>query len=249
MDLSPDEWARYQRQIGPGGLSREGQLKLARSTALVTRAGGMGGAAALGLAMAGIGRILLAHGGEMIPADLNRQMLGSEAVVGRPRAANFADYLRSMNRHVAVEAIDHQPEDAEAIALARRSDVLLSCPPNFAERMRLNRAALATGVPLVDAAQWGMTGTLVCVRPGESACLECVYPSEPPFEELFPVIGAISAAVGSLAALEAIKIVSGTGAPLFGRMLAYDGFVGRTTIVELARNPDCRACRGPMQRT
>ncbi len=110
-----------------------------------------------------------------------------------------------MNRFVTIEAIDHEPDDAEAMELAGRVDAILSCAPTFAERLRLNRAAVARGVALIDAAQWGMSGTLVVVKPGSTACLRCLYPEDPPFEDNFPVVGAISAAVGSLAALEAIK--------------------------------------------
>src|SRR5688572_29818039 len=114
-DLSPEEWLRYSRQIAPGALSRDQQLRLRGATALVTRAGGMGGPAALSLVMAGIGRIIIAHSGDMIVPDLNRQTLGSEAVVGKPRAEHFAAYLRSMNRFVEVEPIDHEPGEDEAV--------------------------------------------------------------------------------------------------------------------------------------
>lgn len=245
IELSAEEWQRYGRQLGPGGLSRAQQESLRQGAALVTRAGGMGGPAALALTMAGIGRLYLAHGGEMIVPDLNRQLLGSEAVVGKPRAVHFAEYLRSMNRHVEVVAIDHEPDDAEAVDLAAKCQVLLSCPPNFTERMRLNRAAVATGTPLVDAAQWGLTGTLIVVRPGASACLECLYPQEPPFDEAFPVVGAISMAMGSLAALEAIKLLTAVGEPAVGRMFVYDGYHGRHHTVELQRRRDCRVCGSP----
>ena len=112
----------------------------------------------------------------------------------------------------------------------------------FEERLRLNRAAVNAAIPLIDAAQWGMTGTLIVVKPGETACLECLYPEPPPFEELFPVIGAISCATGSLAALEAIKILSGTGQPLWGKMLTYDGYRGNVTRVELLRRKSCVCC-------
>ncbi len=240
--LSSDELARYARQIGPGVLSAEGQLRLKRAAALVTRAGGMGGPAALALVMAGVGRVIVAHGGRLVSPDLNRQVLGSEASLGEPRVHAFCAYLRSMNRFVEVEGIDHEPDDAEALDLARRVDVVLSCAPTFEERLRLNRAAVAAGVPLVDAAQWGMSGTLVVVDPGRTACLECIYPSKPEFEEMFPVVGAISSAIGSLAALEAIKAISGAGKPMFGRMWMIDGFQGRSAIVELARNPHCPNC-------
>ncbi|MFV1966100.1 MAG: ThiF family adenylyltransferase [Pirellulaceae bacterium] len=242
MELTPEELERYDRQIGPGVLSAEGQLRLKQSTALITRVGGMGGPASLMLAMAGVGRVIIAHGGAMISPDLNRQVLGSERVLGKRRAADFAAYLRTMNRFVDIEAIDHEPDDDEAMELAQRCSVILSCPPTFAERLRLNRAAVAAGIPLVDAAQWGMAGTLVVVKPGETACLACLYPDAPPFEELFPVLGAISSAIGSLAALEAIKILSQTGKPLWGQMLTYDGFQGRVTKIQLQRNPNCHVC-------
>ena len=87
-----------------------------------------------------------------------------------------------------------------------------------------------------------MTGTLVVVKPGVTACLQCVYPDAPPFEENFPVVGAISSATGSLAALEAIKILSGNGQPLWGKMMVYDGRQGRFSIMNLSRNPECPCC-------
>jgi molybdopterin-synthase adenylyltransferase len=243
MELTSEEKVRYSRQIGPGVLTREGQLRMKRSTAFISRVGGMGGPAALMLTMAGVGRIILAHGGDLISPDLNRQVLGSENLLGHPRAEGFAEYLRSMNHFVRVEAVDHEPDEKEAVELASQSDIVLACPPTFTERLRLNRAACRARVPLIDAAQWGMTGSLIVVQPGETACLSCVYPAAPPFEELFPVVGAISSAIGSLAALEAIKILSGVGYPLWGRMLTYDGFHGRTHLTDLRIRPDCPCCQ------
>jgi len=243
-ELTPEELTRYARQIGPGVLAPEGQLRLKNSAVLVTRAGGMGGPAALALVMAGVGRVVIAHGGSLVLPDLNRQVLGSEVGLGKLRAPRFAEALRAMNRHVSVEAIDHEPDDQEARELARRVDLILSSPPTFAERLRLNRAAVEAGVPLVDAAQWGMTGTLIVVAPGRTACLRCLYPEEPEFDELFPVIGAVSSALGALAALEAIKILSGTGAALFGRLWMIDAYRGRTSIVQLQRDPNCPCCGG-----
>jgi molybdopterin-synthase adenylyltransferase len=246
-DLTSAEWERYARQIGPGVLNREGQLRLSRATVLISRTGGMGGPAALALAMGGVGRIILAHGGTLISPDLNRQVLGNEAGVGQPRAARFAEYLRSMNRFVQVEVVDHEPDDAEALALAQQASLVLSCAPSFAERLRLNAAAVKAGVPFIDAAQWGMTGTLVAVDPGRTACLRCLYPSDPPFEEHFPVVGAISSALGSLAALEVIKILSGTGRLLLGRLWMIDGYQDTSSMVELTRRADCPVC-GPLAR-
>ncbi len=228
--------------MGAGVLSEEGQLRLKGASAFVSRTGGMGGPASLMLTMAGVGRVILAHGGDLISPDLNRQVLGSERGLETPRATQFADYLRSMNRFVTVEAIDHEPNDAEAMELAARSDIVLSCAPTFEERLRLNRVAAAARIPFIDAAQWGMMGTLMVLRAGSTACLQCVYPTQPPFEELFPVVGAISSAVGSLAALEAIKVLSGCGRVAWGQLLTLDGFQAQTAFVPLRRDPQCRCC-------
>ena len=207
---------------------------------LITRVGGMGGPAAQMLTMAGVGRVIIAHGGELIEPDLNRQVLGSEAGLGQLRAPAFGDYLRSLNRFVEVEALPYEPNDRQALDLAERCDLIVACPPTFTERLRLARAAVAAGIPIIDAAQWGMTGTLYCSRPKVDPCLACLYPSEPPFEEFFPVVGAISAAIGSLAALEGVKILSGVGRVMWGRMLTYDGFT--SNIVQLQTSPPSTPC-------
>lgn len=242
VELTAEERERYARQMGPGVLSEEGQLRLQRATALVSRVGGMGGPASQMLAMGGVGRIIIAHGGPLISPDLNRQVLGCEEGLGQPRADNFAKTLKARNRWLEVEALDYEPDDEQAMALAARSSIILSCPPTFTERLRLNRAAARAGIPIIDAAQWGMSGTLMVMQPGRTACLECVYPQEPEFEEFFPVVGAISSAIGSLAALEAIKVLSGCGNPLWGRMLTYDGFQGRVAISQLSRRDGCECC-------
>ena len=230
--LSSEERERYARQLGPGVLTLEGQQRLKQSTVLVTRAGGMGGPAALTLTMAGVGHIIIAHGGQLRSPDLNRQILGAEHALDQPRAPHFGEHLRSVNRFVEVEAIDHEPNDQEAHTLAGRADIVLSCAPTFEERLRLNAAAVAHDIPLIDAAQWGMTGTLMVLKPGSTACLRCVYPQIPEFEEMFPVVGAISAAMGSLAALEAIKILS----------RLRSAHVGQVTV--LRRVPRTRARSG-----
>jgi molybdopterin-synthase adenylyltransferase len=240
--LSDDERQRYDRQIGSGVLSEDGQRRLKGSTALVTRVGGLGGPAALSLVAAGVGKVVIAHGGDLESPDLNRQVLGSEAGLGKLRAPQFADSLRAISRFVNVEVIDHEPDDAEADALAAHVDIILSCPADFEHRLRLSRAAHQAGIPFIDAAQWGMAGSLLVSDGRTTPCLACVYPEPPPFEPRFPVVGAIAATMGNLAALEAVKILSGTGRPIWGRMLVIDGFRGETRQITLKRRPACPVC-------
>ncbi len=241
--LTPDERLRYDRQIGPGVLTEDGQRRLKSATALVTRVGGLGGPAALSLVLAGVGKVVIAHGGDLESPDLNRQLLGSEAGVGKPRAEQFAACLRSMNRFATVEVIDHEPDETEAVELARRVDIILSCPADFEHRLRLNRAAHQAGIPFLDAAQWGMAGSLL-VRGQGTPCLACAYPEVPPFESRFPVVGAIAAFMGNFAALEAIKILSRTGQPLWGHMVLIDGFRGDLRSIKLKHRAGCPVCGG-----
>ncbi|HUY91865.1 MAG TPA: ThiF family adenylyltransferase [Pirellulales bacterium] len=159
--LTPDERLRYDRQIGPGVLTDAGQRRLKAATALVARAGGVGGPAALSLVLAGVGRVIIAHPGELESPDLNRQILGSERGLGFPRASQFAAHLRTMSSFVTIEEIDHELNDDEADELAGRADVVLSCAADFGRRLILNRAAHSARIPFIDAAQWGMTGSLV----------------------------------------------------------------------------------------
>jgi len=240
--LTSEERLRYDRQIGPGLLTDEGQRRLKAATALVTRAGGVGGPAALALVMAGVGRVIIAHPGDLESPDLNRQLLGSETGLGATRVRQFAAHLRRINSFVTVEAMDHEPEDAEADALTRRADIVLSCAADFGQRLRLNRAAHSAGIPFIDAAQWGMTGSLLVSNGQTTPCLACAYPETPPFETTFPVVGAIAGTMGNLAALEAIKILAGVGRPMWGCMLIVDGFRGETRRVRLRSRRGCPVC-------
>jgi molybdopterin/thiamine biosynthesis adenylyltransferase len=241
-ELTDDERDRYDRQMGSGVLSDEGQRRLKAASALVTRVGGLGGPAALSLVAAGVGTVIIAHGGELESPDLNRQILGSESGIGKPRAMQFAQTLRSMNRFVNVEVIDHEPDETEAAALVQRVDIVLSCPADFEHRLRLNWAAHRAGIPFIDSAQWGMAGSLFVSDGRTTPCLACAYAEPPPFETRFPVVGAISATMGNLAALEAIKILSRTGQPMWGRMLIVDGFRGAMHQIRLKHRVGCPVC-------
>lgn len=243
-ELTPEERKRYARQTSIPDLGEQGQALLRSKTALVTRVGGLGGPAAVSLAMAGIGKLIVAHGSVLIEPDLNRQLLFCESDLGKPRYAAAKRTLEGLSRFVQVEALDHEPDDAEALELAKRADIVLSCPPGWTERHRLNRACVQTGTPLIEAGMRGLEGIMTAIVPGRTACLECYMPSQPPppFEEYFPVLGAVSHALGSMAACEAIKVLTGLGKPLYNRIFQMDLGTMQFRTHKLRRRPDCPVC-------
>jgi molybdopterin-synthase adenylyltransferase len=243
-ELTRAEKSRYERQISIPDFGEDGQKLLRTKSALVTRVGGLGGAAAIGLAMAGIGKLIIAHGSVLIEPDLNRQLLFGEHALGKPRASEALERLRSLSKFTEVIAIDHEPNDAEALELAKQVNIVLCCPPGWPERFRLNRACIKAGIPMIDAAMNGMEGTLTTILPGETACLACRISETPapPFDEFFPVLGSVSHVMGSLAATEALKVLSGFSQPLFNRILCADLSTMQFRMHRLQKDPNCPVC-------
>ncbi len=243
-DLTEEEKTRYARQTSIPELGERGQAILRTKSALVTRVGGLGGPTAVGLAMAGIGKLIVAHGSVLIEPDLNRQLLFGESDLGKMRAPAAKKRLESYSRFIEVEALDHEPDEAEALALAERVDIVLSCPPGWTERYRLNRACVKAGKPMIEAGMRGCEGVMTAIIPGQTPCLECIMPEEssPPFEEYFPVLGTISHALGAMAATEAIKVLTGMGRPLTNRILNMDLGTMAFRIHKIRRQPDCKVC-------
>jgi molybdopterin-synthase adenylyltransferase len=242
--LTDQERSRFVRQISIPHWGEEGQAKLRSKSALVTRVGGLGGPAAIGLAMAGIGKLVIAHGSVLIDPDLNRQLLFTESDLGKPRAPAAKKHLESLSKFTEVVAIDHEPNDEEALELAQQVDIVLSCPPGWEERFRLNRACVQAEKPMIEAAMAGLEGTITSIIPGQTACLECIISEThtPPFEEFFPVLGSVSHVMGSMAATEAIKVLTGLGRPLFDRRLHVDLGTMEFRTYKVRRHPDCPVC-------
>ena len=151
--LTPDELDRYSWQRSVAGLGGAGQRRLKAAAVLVSRVGGVGGAAATYLAAAGVGRLVLAHAGNLRRNDLNRQTLMSTPGIGRPRVEQAAERLRALNPHVVVETVPENVTADNAVRLVARCDLVVSAAPLFAERLLLNAAAVPQGRPLVDSVQ------------------------------------------------------------------------------------------------
>ncbi len=253
VDITEEDWDRYQRHLGLIG-GEKGQKRLRTMSALVTRCGGVGGTAALYLAAAGIGRLVLIHEGKTTWSNLNRMILQRNSWVGKPRILQIRESVHRLNRNVEVVGIDKEFSDQEGMVWSQSVDILLSCTPVWSERVTLNSVAVARRLPLVEAAMDGMQGTVTVVIPGQSPCLRCLYPEDPDSQWWdpwgFPVLGAVAGLTGCLAALEALKVLLRTkdgrslpiGSPLVNRMLVFDLATYRIRLVKVRRRPDCPMC-------
>lgn len=164
--LTPDELDRYSWQRSVAGFGDDGQRRLKAAAVLVSRVGGVGGAAATYLAAAGVGRLVLAHAGNLRRNDLNRQTLMSTPGIGRPRVEQAAARLRDLNPHVVVETVPENATADNAARLVAGCDLVISAAPLFEERLRFNAEAVRQGKPLVDAAMYDTEARLMSVVPG-----------------------------------------------------------------------------------
>jgi molybdopterin/thiamine biosynthesis adenylyltransferase len=241
--LTDDERAVYQWQMWIAGLGEQGQRRLKAASVLVSRIGGVGGTVALQLAAAGVGRLVLAHAGRLRPDDLNRQLLMSHAGLGTARVEQAARRLHELNPRLLIEAVPENISEANAHDLVGRVDAVASCAPLFEERLLMNREAVKQRKPLVDCAMYEMEAQLLTVRPGNTACLACLYP-EPStvWKRKFPVLGAVAGTVACLGAVELIKLLAGLREPLTNEMLVCDLADMEFRKVAVKRRPNCPVC-------
>jgi molybdopterin/thiamine biosynthesis adenylyltransferase len=241
--LTNDERALYEWQLWVPDFGEPGQERLKGSTVLVSRCGGVGGAVACELAVAGVGHLILAHGGLLRADDLNRQILMHHAGIGTPRVDIAARRLRELNPFLRVTSVAENISENNVERLVESADLVVGCAPLFSERLLLNRAAVRQNKPLVDCAMYGLEAQLLTVWPGRTPCLACLYPQVPPaWKREFPVFGAVAGTIGCLGAMEAIKILAHLGEPLLGRMLTCDLRDMTFRQVHVQRLPGCAVC-------
>ncbi|MCB1228791.1 MAG: HesA/MoeB/ThiF family protein [Verrucomicrobiae bacterium] len=236
--------AFYEWQLDVPGFGEAGQAKLRNATALVSRAGGLGGPLAFSLAAAGIGKLVIAHAGDLRHDDLNRQILMRHDGIGKPRVDSLVTTLRSFNPNVEVEAIAENVSDANAAELVAKVDIVFGAAPLFEERFALNRECVRQNKPLIDAAMFSLEGQVISIVPGKTPCLACLYPEVPPhWKRRFPVFGAVSALAANIAAMEGIKLLAGIGEVTLNRMIYFDTATMRFQQIRIQRNPDCAVCQ------
>jgi molybdopterin-synthase adenylyltransferase len=249
MTLSDAELIRYSRQLVMPEWSGAAQERLRSASAMVIGAGALGCPAATYLVAAGVGRVGVVDGDEIELANLHRQPLHLTPDVGARKADNTAIKLGFLNPEVVVEPFPARIEAANAQALLEGSDVVVDCSDSFATRYLVNDTCCALGIPLVEAGLLGLSGLVTSIRPGESACYRCAFPTEPapgsvPTCREAGVLGAIGGIVGSWQALEAVKLLTGVGEPLVDRILQLDGAATAPMTIVTRRREDCPACGG-----
>jgi len=245
VSFSDGEVERYARHLVLREVGGAGQQALSKARVLIMGAGGLGAPAALYLAAAGVGYLRLVDPDVVELSNLQRQVLFDTADVGAPKAEVGAGRLAALNPHVEIEAICARLEPDNAAELIAGCDLVLDGTDDFATRFAVNAACVATGVPLVSGAIGRWTGQ-VGVFAGRP-CYRCLVPDIPPEAETCAavgVIGALAGVIGSMMALEAVKLIARAGEPLTGRLLIYDALAAETRTVTIGADPACPVC-GP----
>jgi adenylyltransferase/sulfurtransferase len=227
----------------------EGQEKLKRARVLLIGAGGLGSPAALYLAAAGVGTVGLVDFDAVDRSNLQRQVLHGTAAIGVSKLESARVRLRDLNPNVMVELVETHLTSANAFDVLRGWDIVLDGSDNFPTRYLVNDACVMLGIPNVYGAVLRFDGQVSVFDARRGPCYRCLY-REPPPPELVPscaeggVLGVVPGIVGSLQALEAIKLIVGVGTSMVGRLLLFDGLKLQFREIALSKDPDCALC-GP----
>ena len=246
--FSDTELNRYARHIVLREIGGLGQKRLKDAKVLVIGAGGLGSPVLLYLAAAGVGTIGVVDDDEVDNSNLQRQVIHRDDAIGMPKVFSAEAAMKAQNPFVTVKPYQRRLDEETAAALIGEYDLVLDGTDNFTTRYLVNRACVAAGVPLVSGALSQWEGQISVFDPkADAPCYECIFP-EAPAEGLAPscaeagVIGPLPGVIGSMMAVEAIKVLTGAGAALRGEMLIYDALYGESRKIALKRRGDCPVC-------
>lgn len=243
MSFTPEEVDRYARHLVLKEIGGPGQQKLKDAGVLVVGAGGLGAPAALYLAAAGAGRIGLVDPDRVALSNLQRQVIYATGDVGRAKVLAAEERLSALNDRTEIDTLDFALTADNAGEIVRSYDLVLDGTDDFATRFIVNAACVHDRHPLVSGAIGRWTGQ-VGVFTGQP-CYRCLVPDVPPDAETCSavgVVGALAGVIGSIMALEAIKLITGAGEPLTGRLLIYDGLTAESRTVRVAADASCPVC-------
>ncbi len=242
MTFSSAELERYDRQVRIEGLGKSGQSKLKKARVIVVGAGGLGCPTSLYLVAAGVGHVAVVDKETVELSNLNRQILHWSNDIARPKGVSMVEKLRQLNPEVTVKALQKIVTTHNARQLVKDFTVVVDALDNWRTRFLLNKACVKEKIPFVHAGVHALYGQITTILPGKGPCLQCILPKIPPEEEKFPVLGATAGTLGLLGALETIKIITGLGEPLVGRMLHFDGETMSLQEIKVERRQNCPVC-------
>lgn len=244
--MTPDYVTRYARHLVLKEIGGAGQSALLASKVAIVGAGGLGGPAGLYLAAAGVGHITIIDDDVVEASNLQRQVQFVTTDIGMEKATVMADTLDDLNPDVQTKGHIGRLTDKNAKELLSGYDVILDGVDDFKTRFAINDAALALGIPLVSGALGRFDGQVSAFRSDkQSPCYRCFVPSIPPDAETCSqvgVVGALAGVIGSMMALEVIKLITGAGEPLIGKVWLFDGLKAEARTVSLPQDPNCPAC-------
>lgn len=238
---------RYSRQIMLPEVDIAGQERLAAARVLIVGLGGLGSPAAMYLAAAGVGTLLLNDDDAVELSNLQRQIVHDSSDVGHPKVASAAAKLQALNPLAKIETLARRLTGDELAALLPDVDVVLDCSDNLATRLALNAASVAARRPLVSGAAIRFEGQVLVTRPDfpDAPCYRCLYRSDQDVADRCADAGVVApllGIVGSIQALEAMKVIIGAGATLTGRLLLVDALRMDWQTIKVPKNPSCPVC-------
>ena len=245
--LTKEEIQRYSRHLIMPEVGMEGQLKLARAKVLMIGAGGLGAPLGLYLAAAGVGRLGIVDFDTVDSTNLQRQITFTTQDVGRPKAVAAQERLSAMNPTIRIDTYRTMLTSANALELFRDWDIIVDGTDNFPTRYLVNDACVLMGKPNVYGSIFRFEGQATVFGYPGGPCYRCLYP-EPPPPGLVPscaeggVLGVLPGIVGSIQAMETIKLILGIGEPLVGRLLRFDALAMTFKEYRLRKNPECPIC-------
>ncbi len=248
--MNDEQLLRYSRHILLDPIGIDGQIRIRESRLLIVGAGGLGSPAALYLASAGVGKIILADGDTVDLTNLQRQILHGQSSLGLAKALSGQTALARINPEVAVVPITERLAGQQLEALVADVDAVLDCCDNFDTRHAVNRACVAYRVPLISGAAIRFSGQVAVfdARRADSPCYHCLFPEGEDAEEMrcavTGVFAPLTGIIGATQAAEALKLISGAGQSLVGRLLLLDALNMEWRSMRYGKDPHCAVCAG-----
>lgn len=246
--MDDEQLLRYSRQILLPQIEIEGQERLLNATVLIIGLGGLGSPVAMYLAAAGVGHLILCDFDSVDLSNLQRQIIHTTQDIGKPKVESARESLLALNPQIKVTTLYQQLDEESLAKQIVNVDIVLDCTDNLPTRFAINQACVQTKTPLISGAAIRMEGQLSVFKGylPDSPCYRCLYPSDDVLAEtcsqtgiLAPLVGII----GSLQALEAMKLIMNVGDTLTGEVLLLDGLTMEFNRIKLAKNPNCPICK------